>query len=102
MTPQGPVPEAPTTLTITIPAPTGETRQKAIEEANNISQKALHAIREARGEKQKKLRAMQVAKAVNPDDLQRAHKQMEDLVQKSNSEVKMIVDNAKKVLEGGV
>lgn len=34
-----------------------------------------------------------------PDDLQKASKRMEEVVKKGHSEVKRIVDGAKKVLE---
>jgi ribosome recycling factor len=36
---------------------------------------------------------------VLPDDLQKASKRMEEVVKKGHSEVKRIVDGAKKVLE---
>jgi ribosome recycling factor len=40
-----------------------------------------------------------VDKAVLPDDLQKAKKMMEDVVKRGHSEVKRIVDGAKRVLE---
>jgi ribosome recycling factor len=43
---------------------------------------------------------MQVAKTVRPDDLQKAHILMEEVVKRGNSEVKSILDGAKRVLEG--
>ncbi|KAF2401049.1 ribosome recycling factor [Trichodelitschia bisporula] len=98
--PQGPTDEAPTTLTVPVPPPTGETKLAALATASKLSEEALHQIREARGAHQKKLRAMGVAKTVRPDDLQKAQKQMDELVKKHNEDVKRILDNAKKALQG--
>jgi ribosome recycling factor len=100
LVPQGPSPEQPTTLTINAPPPTRESRQKAIDEAGKAADRAYAEIKEARGSNQKKLRSMQVARTVRPDDLQKTHKLMEDIVKRGNEEVKRILDGAKKVLEG--
>jgi ribosome recycling factor len=99
LTPHGPSPEAATTLTIQVPPPTGESRQLALASASKSGEEALHKIREARGGHQKKLRSMQVSKSVRPDDLQKAQKQMEEVVKKGNEDVKRIVDEVKKVLD---
>ena len=87
------------TLTVTVPPPTGESRQAAIEQASKAADKAYFEIREARGAHQKKLRAMQVARTVRPDDIQKAHKQMEDVVKRGNEEVKRILDGVKQALK---
>ena len=99
LTPQGPKPENLLTLTVTVPPPTGESRLAAIEQASKAADKAYLEIREARGAHQKKLRAMQVARTVRPDDIQKAQKQMEDIVKRGNEEVKRILDGAKQVLK---
>ncbi|KAE9972072.1 hypothetical protein EG328_005245 [Venturia inaequalis] len=99
LTPHGPTTEAPTTLTIQVPPPTGETRQLALQSASKSGEEALHRIREARGGHQKKLRDYQKAKSVRPDDLQKAQKQMEEVVKKGNEDVKRITDECKKVLD---
>lgn len=100
LVPQGPTPEQPTTLTITVPPPTGESRQRAVEEASNAADRAYHEIREARGMHQKRLRGMQLARTVRPDDLQKAQREMEGVVKRGNDEVKKIFEGAKRVLEG--
>jgi ribosome recycling factor len=100
LTPHGPNPEAPTTLHITIPPATGESRQQALAAASKAAEDAGGRIRLARGETQKKLRAMDIAKSVRRDDIQKAQKQMEDIVKAGNAEIKKILDNSKKVLEG--
>jgi len=100
LVPHGPNPDQPTTLTINIPPPTGESRQKAIDEASKTADKAYGEVKDARAQHQKRLRAMQVSRSVRPDDLQKAHKQMEDIVKSGNEEVKRIFEGAKKVLEG--
>jgi len=99
LTPHGPTPEAPNTLTIQVPPPTGESRQEALATASKFGEEALGKIRDARGGHHKKLRAMGVAKKVRPDDLQKAQKQMEDVVKRGNEDVKRIVEDVKKVLD---
>ena len=42
---------------------------------------------------------MEVARSVRPDDLQKARKQMEDVVKRGNEDVKRVADDAKRVLE---
>jgi ribosome recycling factor len=100
VTPQGPAPGAPTTLTIPLPPPTGESRQQALQQAQKWADEALGKIREARGAHQKKLRTFQKDRKVRPDDLQKAQKRMEEVTKAANEEVKRILDGAKKVLQG--
>jgi ribosome recycling factor len=100
LTPHGPKPETPTTLHIIIPPATGESRQQALAAASKAAEEAHGRIREARGNNQKKLRAMDIAKEVRRDDIQKAQKQMEDVVKAGNEEIKRILENSKKVLEG--
>lgn len=100
MTPAPPTPQEPTTLTLSIPPPTGESRQQAIDQAGKWAEEALGRVREARGVHQKKLRGFQVAKSVRPDDIQKATKGMEEVAKRGNDEVKRVLDGAKKVLAG--
>ncbi|EME38455.1 hypothetical protein DOTSEDRAFT_96214, partial [Dothistroma septosporum NZE10] len=88
-------------LVLNIPPPTAESRKAAVQEAVKAGEKASMAVRDARGKQQKKLRAMQLGKAARPDDLKKASIQMEKVVERGTSEVKKIVDNAKKVLDSG-
>ena len=44
---------------------------------------------------------MELAKKVGPDAMRRAEKQMEKVNEKANAEVKKVVDEARKRLEGG-
>jgi ribosome recycling factor len=53
----------------------------------------------ARQDHNKLLRKFDLNKDVLPDDLQKAKKQMEEVVKKGHTEVKRICDGAKKVLE---
>lgn len=100
LNPQPPSPENPMTIPVPIPPPTGESRRQVIEKAHKLSEAAISAIQAARAVQQKKLRKFQVDRTVRPDDLQKAQKNMEDLVKRHNIEVKRITDAAKKVLEG--
>lgn len=60
---------------------------------------ADRSIQNARQTHNKYLRKMSLSKAILPDDLQKATKKMEDVVKRGQSEVKRIVDGAKKVLD---
>lgn len=100
LTPIGPSPETPTTFSIQIPPPTGESRQAALASASKAAEESLGRIREARGGHQKKLRAMQTSKKVRADDFHKAQAEMEIVVKKGNEEIKKILENSKRVLEG--
>jgi ribosome recycling factor len=56
-------------------------------------------VKNARAAMQKKLRAMEVKKAARPDDLKKAHKEMEKIVEKGTQDVKKVVDAARKGME---
>jgi ribosome recycling factor len=99
LAPQQPHPDAPLTIPVPIPPPTGESRQAALDAAQKAAEQADKAIQNARATHHKKLRKFQIEKAVLPDDLQKANKRMEEVVKKGHSEVKHIVDGAKRVLQ---
>ncbi|QIW95907.1 hypothetical protein AMS68_001425 [Peltaster fructicola] len=100
LTPQpDPTGSNPQLLEIKIPPPTAESRQAAVKEAVKAGEKASVAVRDARAKQHKKHRAMQLAKSAKPDDLTKAAKQMEKVVESGQQDVKKAVDNAKKVLE---
>lgn len=99
LAPQTPHPDSPLTIPVPIPPPTGESRQAALASAHKASEQADKAIQNARAAHNKKLRAFKLEKSVLPDDLQKAGKGMEDVIKKGHSEIKRIVDGAKKVLE---
>jgi ribosome recycling factor len=102
LTPQpDPTGSNPLLLVVNIPPPTAESRKAAVGEATKAGDKAGTAVRDARGKQQKKLRSMQLNRTALPDDLKKAGTQMERVVEKAASEVKKIVDGAKKVLESG-
>lgn len=102
LTPQpDPTGANPLLLVVNIPPPTAESRKAVIAEAAKAGDGATSGIRNSRGKQQKKLRAMGLAKAARPDDLKKAGAQMEKLVEKATTELKKVVDNAKKVLESG-
>jgi len=70
-----------------------------VTEAGKAGEKAGSAIKDARARQQKKLRGLQLSKAARPDELKKAGAAMEKVVEKGASEVKKVVDAAKKVLE---
>ncbi|KAL1598967.1 ribosome-recycling factor [Paraconiothyrium brasiliense] len=99
LTPLTPESSNPLTIQVPLPPPTGETRRAAIEKASQAAEVADKWIAKARQNHNQKLRKYQLEKSVLPDDLQKAGKKMEEVVKKGHSEVKRIVDGAKKVLE---
>ncbi|KAJ9635089.1 ribosome-recycling factor [Coniosporium tulheliwenetii] len=99
LTPQ-PSPDSPTTLLVTVPPPTGESRQQALDAAHKAAETANLAVKNARAAHQKKLRSLEKARKVRPDDLQKAHKEMEAVVKRGGEEVKRITEGARRVLEG--
>lgn len=99
LNPQGPTQDAPTTLTIQLPPATGESRQAALDEAQKLALQGNDAINAERQKHHKFMKRMEKEKKVRPDDFQKAHKMMEDVVKGGNDEVKRITDGAKRVLE---
>ncbi|RMZ74649.1 ribosome recycling factor [Pyrenophora seminiperda CCB06] len=99
LTPLAPESSNPLMVQVPLPPPTGESRRAAIEEAVKASERADKVIQQARQDHNKKLRQYGLNREVLPDDLQKAKKQMEEVVKKGHAEVKRIADGAKKVLE---
>ena len=67
--------------------------------ASKSGETANVGVRNARGAMQKRLRAMELKKAVRPDDLKKAHKEVEKVVEKGVADVKKTVDAARKTME---
>lgn len=88
-----------TQLNVPIPPPTKESRDLAMKEASKTGDTATMGVRNARGAMQKKLRAMELKKSARPDDLKKAQKEMEKVVEKGNADVKKAVDTARKTME---
>ncbi|KAF1991834.1 ribosome recycling factor [Aulographum hederae CBS 113979] len=99
LNPQTPHHDEPKTLVVPIPPATGESRQAAVDAAHKALEMGLLDVKNARQSHQKKLRQMELARRVRPDDLKKAHKQMEDIVKNGNEEVRRIASGAKSVLE---
>ena len=100
LTPQ-PDSQNPLQLNVQLPTATAESRQATVKTASDLADKANTAVRNARGVQQKKLRSMQVGKVVRPDELKKASDRMEKVVADGSTEVRRILDNAKRVLESG-
>ena len=86
-------------LNVPIPPPTKESRDLALAAASKAGETANVGIRNARGAMQKRLRGMELKKVVRPDDLKKAHKEMEKVVEKGVADVKKSVDAARKTME---
>ncbi|KAH8813174.1 putative ribosome-recycling factor, mitochondrial, partial [Xylogone sp. PMI_703] len=86
-------------LNIPIPPPTKESRDLAMAAAHKAGETAHTAVRNERAVMQKKLRAMELKKTVRPDDLRKAHKDMEKIVEAAGTDIKKTVDAARKAME---
>ncbi|CAG8972975.1 hypothetical protein HYALB_00008335 [Hymenoscyphus albidus] len=86
-------------LNIAIPPPTKESRDLALAAASKTGETAKTAVQSARSVQQKRLRAMELKKTARPDDLKKAQKQMESIVEKAVADVKKAVDAARKTME---
>jgi ribosome recycling factor len=71
----------------------------ALAAATKAGEAAYIGVRNARATTQKRLRGMETKKAIRPDDLRKAHKEMEKVVEKGNANVKQTVDAARKTME---
>lgn len=99
LTPLTPEPTNPLTIQVPLPPPTGESRRIAVAEAVKASERADKDIQKERQDHNKRLRNFELNRSVLPDDLQKAKKQMEEVVKNGHEEVKRISDGAKRVLE---
>lgn len=61
--------------------------------------KAAGVVRDSRGAVHKRLQEMQKKKIARPDDVRKAHDNMEKLTEKGQKEVKELFEAAKKALE---
>jgi ribosome recycling factor len=86
-------------LNVPIPPPTKESRDLALAAASKSGENANVGVRNARGAMQKRLRGMEVKKVVREDDIKKARKEMEKIVEKGVADVKKAVDAARKTME---
>ncbi|KAJ5246960.1 hypothetical protein N7468_001943 [Penicillium chermesinum] len=98
LTPQSD-PHNPLQLNIPIPPPTKESRDQSVQAAKQALEKAANAVRDSRGATHKRLQDMQKKKLARPDDVRKAHDQMEKTADKGQKEAKDLFDDAKKMLE---
>lgn len=82
-----------------VPPVTAETRNLAKQQAKAMFERASNDVRNARGDMQKLFRKMELSKAVIPDELRKAHKQMDEVVKKGQAEVKRVYEASLKALE---
>ncbi|KAG8527076.1 uncharacterized protein KY384_008505 [Bacidia gigantensis] len=88
-------------IILPIPPVTHESRLQASKTAHERGEKALFALRDARTAQKKRLRALGLARKVTPDKNHRAEQKMEKVNEKANTEVKRVIEEARKRLEGG-
>ncbi|KAJ5612422.1 hypothetical protein N7510_005616 [Penicillium lagena] len=98
LTPQ-PDPHNALQLNIAIPPPTKESRDQSVLAAKQAFEKAASAVRDSRGAMHKRLQDMQKKKVARPDDVRKAHDQMEKASDKGQKDVKDLFEAAKRALE---
>jgi ribosome recycling factor len=86
-------------LNIPVPPPTAESRAQALTDAKRETEKAGLGIRDARGAWQKWYRKADKEKLVIRDELEKAHKKMEGVVERGHKTVKEVYDQAVKNME---
>jgi ribosome recycling factor len=86
-------------LNINLPPPTKESRDAAIADAKKAGETALTNIRNARAANQKRLRNMEIKKLALPDELKKAHKDMDNIIKKADLDAKKTVEHAQKAME---
>ncbi|TVY29981.1 Ribosome-recycling factor [Lachnellula hyalina] len=87
-----------TQLNIRIPPPTKESRDQALADASKTGETAKAGVQTARSVQHKRLRGMELKKAARPDDLKKAQKEMEKIVEKATADIKKTVDTARKTM----
>ncbi|POS83871.1 hypothetical protein EPUL_003443, partial [Erysiphe pulchra] len=92
-------PQEPTHLNVPIPTPTKESRDLALSTARKVGETAITGVRSTRAITQKKLRNIELKKLARPDDLKKAHKEMEKIVEKGINDIKKTIDVARKAIE---
>ncbi|KAJ5675870.1 hypothetical protein N7462_008767 [Penicillium macrosclerotiorum] len=97
LTPQ-PDPHNALQLNIPIPPPTKESRDQNVLSAKQAFERASSTVRECRGTMHKRLQELQKKKLARPDDVRKAHDQMEKATDKGQKDVKDLFDTAKKTL----
>ncbi|KAJ5752362.1 hypothetical protein N7520_009279 [Penicillium odoratum] len=98
LTPQ-PDPHNSLQLNLPIPPPTKESRDQSVQAAKQAFERATSTVRDSRGAMHKRLQDLQKKKLARPDDVRKAHDQMEKATDKGQKEVKDLFDAAKKTLE---
>ncbi|KAJ5753851.1 uncharacterized protein N7511_008004 [Penicillium nucicola] len=86
-------------LNIPIPPPTKESRDKNIQTAKQAFDKAAISLRDSRGAMHKRLQDLQKKKLARPDDVRKAHDQMEKVTDLGHKDLKDAFEAAKKTLE---
>jgi ribosome recycling factor len=89
----------PLQLNIPIPPPTKESREQTSKAAKSAMEKAISAVRSSRSVLHKRLQDMQKKKEARPDDVRKAHDQMEKLAEKGQKEMKDAYELARKALD---
>ncbi|KAL7270578.1 ribosome-recycling factor [Rhizina undulata] len=88
-------PKNPQLLNVPLPPPTKESRLQTVALAGKAGEKALNQLRLARQGSHKKIKGL---KGERPDDIRKADKQLEKIIEKANAEAKKIIEAGKKAV----
>ncbi|OXV09896.1 hypothetical protein Egran_02340 [Elaphomyces granulatus] len=86
-------------LNVQIPPPTKDSRDQTIKTAKTAMERAANSVRKSRSTLHKRLQEMQKKKIARPDDVRKAHDQMEKVVEKGQKEVRDLFETARKSIE---
>ncbi|KAH0609060.1 uncharacterized protein H6S33_001288 [Morchella sextelata] len=85
--------KTPTQITMPLPPPTKESRVATVDAAAKAGERANNALRNARQGSHKKIKSL---KSMRVDDVRKADKQLEKIMDKVGAEAKKIIEAAKK------
>lgn len=89
----------PLQLNVPVPPPTAESRAQSVADAKKDYEKATMGVRDARGGWQKWYRKAEKERLIIRDELEKAHKRMETVVDKGLKSLKEVYDQAVKAME---
>ncbi|CCU76939.1 CELP0024 Effector like protein [Blumeria hordei DH14] len=90
--------QEPLHLNVPIPPSTKDSRDLAMDAMSKAGDLAAAGIRKERGVMQKSLRNIELKKLARPDDIKKAQKEMEKIVEKGGLDVKAMVNAARNAL----
>lgn len=95
MNPQPVSPNTPNILKVPIPMPTKESRQNTVTLVQKAGQKWLDKVQYIRGAHFSHLEKLKKAGTARPDDVKKAEKKLQEKLDRTNKELKQLIEKAK-------